>query len=53
MANKIVLFNNHIELDAKMVDFYGWNMAEVSMCKQCVSVKVIAQSFVHKGKKIF
>ncbi len=26
MANKTVLFNKHLELNAKMVDFHGWDM---------------------------
>ncbi|EDQ02801.1 glycine cleavage system aminomethyltransferase GcvT [Shewanella benthica] len=26
MANKTVLFNKHLESDAKMVDFHGWDM---------------------------
>lgn len=26
MANKTVLFNKHLESDAKMVDFHGWEM---------------------------
>jgi len=26
MANKTVLFNKHLESNAKMVDFHGWDM---------------------------
>lgn len=26
MANKTVLFSKHLESNAKMVDFHGWNM---------------------------